>query len=151
MSQNLAGSTFSASAAAPADQAAATYAALAWTVATAAEIMDFSGFDDDWERIEDNTYNASAAPSKKSRPRLGEVTLTLEYLKSNSAFYAIINAAELAIAGLVSCRFTHANTTDFIYFQAQVVKANDKAGSGTDKRSFEIVMLPQVKRVISEA
>ena len=151
MSQQLSGSKFGVSAAAPATFDQAGYEALTFTLADDSEILDFSGFDDDWERSEDNTYNVSPSPSKKVRPKLGEVTLMLEYLKSSTAFYGIIDTAEGSQTDVISCQFLASNGTDSLYFTAQVVKSNPKGGSGSDKRTHEIVLLPQTKRVKVEA
>tara|TARA_R110002096_G_scaffold327284_7_gene521313 strand:+ start:13777 stop:14235 length:459 start_codon:yes stop_codon:yes gene_type:complete len=152
MTQTLTGSTFSVSAAAPSDQAAATYAALSWTEATAAEILDYQGPKPEWNTRTDETYNAAAKAEKKTTRSMGaEVVVLLEYLKSNNAFWDIITTADLASPGLLSCRFAHANTTDFRYFQAQVKSSGEIQGSADNILQRDIIMLPQVEVVKVDA
>lgn len=152
MTQTLAGSTISVSAAAPADQAAATYAALSWTVATAAEILDYQGPKPEWNTKGDDTYSSAAKAERKTTRSLGgEVKVTLEFLKANSAFWDIIDTADLANPGLLSIKFTAANTTDFRYFQAQVKSSGEIQGSGDDTLKREVILLPQVETVKVDA
>ncbi len=143
----LSGAIFSVSAGAPATQDEAGYEALTFTALTAAEIMDFSGWDDSWETRTDDSYSTAPVGSKKIRKAFGDVTLTLKYDKTNTAFYGIIDTAYDSQTDLLACKFLSSNATDNIFFQATVIKANIKGGSGSDEETFELVLAPQTETV----
>lgn len=142
-SQQLAGSQFLVSAAAPATLDETGFAALTYTAATACEIQSFSGFAKQWETSSDNTYCTDPVSQKKVRPVLGEVSLTLQYDKTNTAFYNIIRTAELSQTDVISCQFLHENGTDSRYFTAQVAASNQKGGSSNDRITYEIMFYQQ--------
>lgn len=149
--QTNAGSTFGVSAAAPATYDPTGYAALTYTDATAAEITDYQGPQPEWDTATDNTYNTADKADQKTARRLGEASITLQYDKSNSAFWAIIDAADLAKDDILSVRFSHANGTDFRYYTVQVKKASEIQGGADDFLTREIMMLPQTDIVKVDA
>lgn len=143
----LAGATFAVSAGAPAAQTEAGYEALTFTALTAAQIMDFSGWDDSWETRTDDSYSTAPVGSKKIRKAFGDITLTLKYDKTNTAFYDIITAAYDDQTDLLACKFLSSNAVDALYFQATVIRANIKGGSASDEETFELVLAPQTETV----
>lgn len=141
--QTNAGSTFSVSAAAPATYDATGYAALTFTEATAAEIVNYQGPNPEWGTKTDDTYNTADKADQKTSRALGSATITLNYKKANTAFWDIIEAAEADKDAVLSVQFAHANGVDLRWYTVQIAKAGEMQGGADDFITREITMLVQ--------
>lgn len=149
--QTNAGATFAVSAAAPSTYDQTGYEALSWTAATAAEILDYQGPNPEWTTATDNSYSTSDKAEEKASRMLGEASIMLRYLKSNSAFWSIIDTAETNKTDVLSVRFQHSNGTDSRYYTVMIKKAGEIQGGPDDFLRREIVMLPQTTVVKVDA
>jgi len=141
-----AGATFSVSAAAPTtydDNVTTGYPSLTFTPATAAEITNYNGPNPEWSTTTDNTYNTSDKADRKSSRALGTCDITLNYLSTNSAFWDIIDTAELSKSAVLSVQFSHSNGSDLQWYTVQIVQSGKTYGGPDDFETRQIMMLAQ--------
>lgn len=141
--QTNAGATFSVSAAAPATYNAAGYAALTFTPATSAEIENYQGPNPEWDTVTDNSYSTADKADQKTGRRLGNGSINLKYKKTNTAFWDIIEAADIDKNAILSVQYAHDNGVDLRWYTIQVSKAGEVQGGADDFLMREIGMLFQ--------
>ena len=141
--QTNAGAIFSVSAAAPATFDEAGYEALTFTPATASEIVDYQGPNPEWDTVTDNSYSTADKADCKTGRRLGNGSINLKYKKTNTAFWDIIEAAELSKSAVLSVQYAHDNGVDLRWYTIQVSKAGEVQGGADDFLMREIGMLFQ--------
>jgi len=141
--KTIAGSTFGVSAAAPATFDAAGYGALTYTSVTAKEILEYQGPNPEWDTATDDSFSDADKADQKTTRSLGEASILIRVLASNTAFWTIIDAAELDKDGVVSLQFTQGNGTDLRWYTAQIKKAGELQGSASEFERREIMFLPQ--------
>lgn len=149
--QKVTGTSFSVSSGLPATQDAAGFQALTFTNIGDCEIISFSGFNTDWSTEQDNTLCDTDSAARKQSRQLGEVTMVLKFDKTSSAFYTILETAELSADDVISCQVNHANGTDFVWFTAQVKMLNRKYGARDDSITYEVSFLQQTTEVYLNA
>jgi hypothetical protein len=141
--QTNAGSVFSVSAAAPSTYDETGYEALTFTPATSSEIVAYQGPNPEWDVKEDDSYSALDKASVKTSRRLGSGSINLKYKKANTAFWDIIEAAELSKDDVLSVQYAHANGVDLRWYTIQVSKSGEIQGGADDWLMREIAMLFQ--------
>lgn len=148
--QKVLGSKIAFSSAAPATQDDAGYVALSWTAeATDCEIVDFDGFNGEWSTVADQTICLTGGADEKGKYTFGSFPITIQYDKANT-IWPIIDTARKSASAELSVRILHANA-DTTYFQARVMKANQKFGGQDDVRRMEIDLLQTVEQIVTEA
>lgn len=141
--QKNAGTNFGVTLADPATYDAAGYDALTYTYADSCSITNFDGFSTTWDTEEDDTYCTTESGSQKTKRRLGTFSLTIKYDKTNTAFHALMIAAEKSQSQVLSIDIAHSNGTDHRYTQAQVQEWNTKFGDAQGSITVEGTFLQQ--------
>lgn len=145
--QTSAGATISISAAVPATYDEAGYEALTYTPCTAAEITNYDPPIAEWSKATDNSWNDADKADIKSSRKLGEGSITIQYDKTNTAFWSIVDAAELSKTSVVSIQFANANGVDLRWYTAQITKSAFQYGGADDIILKEVMVLAQTDYV----